>query len=78
MHVSTEVRDLYLARELPEPTLQAIDLHVSSCLSCAERLTDASLAAGRWERRGLLGRLVRVEPVVAEPAIEEEAPRVAA
>ncbi len=38
------------------------DRHVRVCLSCAQRLADASQRACRWERRGVLGRLVRIDP----------------
>jgi hypothetical protein len=45
---------------LPAATLEAIDAHVSNCLFCAHTLADETAASTRWERRGLLGRLVRV------------------
>jgi hypothetical protein len=38
------------------------DRHVRLCLSCAQRLADAAQRVVRWERRGLLGRLVRIDP----------------
>jgi hypothetical protein len=38
------------------------DRHVRVCLNCAQRLGDAAQRAVRWERRGLLGRLVRIDP----------------
>jgi hypothetical protein len=38
------------------------DRHVRVCLSCAQRLADAAQRVCRWERRGVLGRLVRVDP----------------
>jgi hypothetical protein len=38
------------------------DRHVRVCLSCAQRLADAAQRVCRWERRGLLGRLVRIDP----------------
>jgi hypothetical protein len=38
------------------------DRHVRVCLNCAQRLGDAAQRAVLWERRGLLGRLVRIEP----------------
>jgi hypothetical protein len=50
--------------------------HVRICVSCMHRLADAAQGAVRWERRGLLGRLVRtdssqlVDELLAE--IEEE------
>jgi hypothetical protein len=38
------------------------DRHVRVCPSCAQRLAAASQQVFRWERRGLLRRLVRVDP----------------
>lgn len=38
------------------------DRHVRVCLPCAQRLADAAQRVCRWERRGLLGRLVRIDP----------------
>jgi hypothetical protein len=36
--------------------------HVRVCLNCAQRLDDAAQRVVRWERRGPLGRLVRIDP----------------
>jgi hypothetical protein len=36
--------------------------HVRVCIFCAHRLGDAAVNAQCWERRGPLGRLVRVDP----------------
>ena len=35
--------------------------HVRLCIFCAQRLGDAAQRAVRWERRGILGRLVRID-----------------
>jgi hypothetical protein len=35
--------------------------HVRLCIFCAQRLGDAAQRAARWERRGILGRLVRID-----------------
>jgi hypothetical protein len=59
MHLYGEVLDHYVARELPPQTLAAIDAHVSNCLFCAHTLASGTAASTGWERRGLLGRLVR-------------------
>jgi hypothetical protein len=59
MHLYGEVLDNYVTRELPQPTLEAIDAHVSNCLFCAGTLAKGTAASTGWERRGLLGRLVR-------------------
>jgi hypothetical protein len=56
--------------------------HVRICVSCMQRLGDAAQRAVLWERRGPLGRLVRIEPsqVIDEllAEIEEEQRRHAA
>ena len=59
MHLHGEVLDNYVRRDLPTQTLDAIDQHVSNCLSCAHTLASGTAEAPVWERRGLLGRLVR-------------------
>jgi hypothetical protein len=56
--------------------------HVRLCINCAQRLGDAAQRAAHWERRGILGRLVRIEDsqVIDEllAEIEEETRRHAA
>ena len=42
--------------------------HARICVSCMERLGNAAQRAVLWERRGLLGRLVRIDP---SQAVEE-------
>jgi hypothetical protein len=37
------------------------DRHVRICPFCAHRVADAATGAAWWERRGVLGRLVRVD-----------------
>jgi hypothetical protein len=61
MHLYGDILEHYVARELPPQTLAAIDSHVSNCLFCAHTLADQASASTLWERRGLLGRLVRVD-----------------
>lgn len=36
--------------------------HVWFCIWCTQRLADAGQHRFCWERRGLLGRLVRIDP----------------
>jgi hypothetical protein len=50
----------YLARSLAPSQLQRLDDHVSTCLPCTLALEATSLDEDRWERRGVLGRLVPV------------------
>jgi hypothetical protein len=61
--------------------LAAIDAHVSNCMSCSRGLAQVAAASeDRWERRGWLGRLVRLQepqPVATILADEETAPRAA-
>ena len=59
MHLYGEILDNYVARDLPQQTLAAIDVHISNCLFCADTLAKGTAAKTSWERRGLLGRLVR-------------------
>ena len=73
MHLYGETLESYMTRELPGRHLAALDAHVSNCLFCAHTLADNAAASTQWERRGLLGRLVRLEdnPVVATDEREE-------
>jgi hypothetical protein len=59
LHLHGETLEHYLDRTLPPRALDAIDVHVSNCLSCAHAIAGATTATVSWERRGLLGRLVR-------------------
>jgi hypothetical protein len=38
-----------------------VDRHVRICVYCAQRLADSAMRAVWWERRGPLGRLVRID-----------------
>jgi hypothetical protein len=72
MHLYDETLERYLTNDLPPKTTTAIDAHVSNCLPCAHALADRHVAGGRWERRGLLGRLVRIEqPAQVGARVEE-------
>ena len=59
MHLHGDTLKNYVARELPPRTLDAIDVHVSNCLSCAHAIAGETAATTGWKRRGLLGRLLR-------------------
>ena len=59
MHLYGEVLDNYVARDLPAQTLAAIDAHISNCLFCTHTLANGTATSTGWDRRGLLGRLVR-------------------
>jgi hypothetical protein len=62
-HLNESTLDAYLTRSLDQSQLRTYDAHVLSCLPCALTVEHEGLAAERWERRGLLGRLVPVMPV---------------
>ena len=42
------------------PSLET-ERHARVCVFCMQRLSDAAVMETRWERRGLLGRLVRID-----------------
>ena len=68
----TDIRRYVAGTEKPET-----ERHVRICVCCALRLADAAQHAVWWERRGPLGRLVRVDnaqavdELLAEIAKEE-------
>jgi hypothetical protein len=70
MHLDASTLDPYLARSLDAPNLHAFDQHLGTCLQCLLLVEAASLDPERWERRGLLGRLVHATPPAA-PAVEQ-------
>jgi len=72
MHLYGDTLESYVKRELPAPHLAAIDAHVSNCMFCAHGLADEAVLAANWERRGFLGRLVRVEPQDAVEDVRED------
>jgi len=61
MHLYGRTLEGYVTGALSAQQLVALDAHVSNCLFCAHALADHTAATTRWERRGLLGRLARVE-----------------
>jgi hypothetical protein len=61
MHLRASDIDRYLRRDLDEPTLMTVDAQVSVCLPWTQLLAQRGMERTGWERRGLLGRLVRVE-----------------
>ena len=72
MHIYGDTLERYAARELPEQHLAALDSHVSNCLFCAHGLADRATLTTGSERRGWLGRLVRVEaPGSVDDSVEE-------
>jgi len=68
MHIHPAILESYAAGELSQPQLASVDAHVSNCLFCAHAIADHAVISETWERRGWLGRLVRVDapPVVAQ------------
>jgi hypothetical protein len=61
MHLRQTEIDRYLRRELDESTLAAMDAQASVSLPWARLLARRGMEGARWERRGLLRRLVRVD-----------------
>jgi hypothetical protein len=72
MHLYGNTLERYVKRELPGAHLAAIDAHVSNCLFCAHGLADEAVLSTSWERRGWLGRLVRVESQGVVDGVAEE------
>jgi hypothetical protein len=76
MHIDEQVIQRYAQRDLPGRQLAALDRHVSTCLLCTQAL--AADTTTEWERRGLLGRLVRVErPDTTDAGVEAPETRAA-
>ena len=72
MHIYGDTLERYVARELPQQQLAALDSHVTNCLFCAHGLADQTALSTAWERRGWLGRLVRVDaPGSVDDSVEE-------
>jgi hypothetical protein len=61
MHLRAPDIHHYLRRDLDERTLNAVDAQVSVCLPWNQLVAQRAMEQTGWERRGLLGRLVRVE-----------------
>ncbi len=79
MHPSSDQLDAYIARTLDRSARKQVDHHLTTCLRCTLRLETGASDPARWERRGLLQRLVPSLPVAAPtPAAAEQQPRAAA
>jgi hypothetical protein len=61
MHLRARDINNYLCRDLDDRTLTTMDAQVSVCLPWTQLLAQRAMEQTGWERRGLLGRLVRVE-----------------
>jgi hypothetical protein len=61
MHLRAAEIPKYLNRELDGQALAALDAQVSVCLPWTELLAQRAMEDTAWERRGPLGRLVRVK-----------------
>jgi hypothetical protein len=70
VHLDTSTLDLYVSRSLDASRLRSFDEHLGTCLQCLLLVEAVSLDPDRWERRGLLGRLVHVTPPVVEQRYE--------
>ena len=68
MHLTQLTIDAYIAGVRPA----SVERHIRLCCTCALRLSAAVAARTRWERRGVLRRLVRVdEPPTFDQEIDE-------
>jgi hypothetical protein len=72
MHLHTPDIDRYLDRAMDERTLVALDAQVSVCLPWTELLAQRAMERATWERRGLLGRLQRVDREAAEQPVRAQ------
>ena len=72
MHLTASDLDLYLARGLDRGERARVELHLDECPRCAFAIETAALEPERWERRGILGRLVPVTPAAAPVATRAE------
>jgi hypothetical protein len=59
MHLHRDEIERYRTRDLPQPTLAAIDAHISNCLYCSRSLAEVAAST--------VARLVRVDEPVAAP-----------
>ena len=59
-HLDSNTLDGYLSRTLDSTELRSLEDHVVGCLDCSLAVESAGLDADRWQRRGPLGRLLRV------------------
>jgi hypothetical protein len=78
MHLYGETLQRYLRDDLPQDQRADIDIHVANCLPCAHAIAGDGTTSGRWERRGFLGRLVRVDAPTDVPARPAQPQRIAA
>ena len=62
MHLRAPDIGRYLNRDLDERTLTAMDAQLSVSLPWTQLVAHRAMEEADWERRGLLGRLVRVDP----------------
>jgi hypothetical protein len=61
MHLRAPDIDRYLRRDLDERTQTVVDAQVSVCLPWTQLVAHRAMEQAGWERRGFLGRLIRVE-----------------
>jgi hypothetical protein len=75
MHLHAPEIHRYLERDLDERTLAVVDAHVRVSLPWTESLAQHAMEHACWERRGLLGRLVRVDAPRDEVASAQAQPQ---
>jgi len=60
MHMQSTQIDRYVSGRLEDDAAAAYATHLTLCLHCTERVARRTAPEAGWERRGPLGRLVRV------------------
>lgn len=72
MHLRAPEIHRYLDRDLDDRALAAVGPQVSVSLPWIELLAHRAMEQASWERRGLLGRLVRVDAPQGEGSAQAE------
>jgi hypothetical protein len=70
MHLDRTQIDRYLADDIDAETHAPVASHLAVCVHCNTLASRRALLRTRWERRGLLGRLVRVDDGGAVPGLD--------
>ena len=74
MHVRASEIHRYLDHDLDERAQAALDAQASVCLPWTQLLAQRGMEHAAWERRGLLGRLVRVDGPRDETSVQAQQP----
>jgi hypothetical protein len=61
MHIHGQTLDRYRADALTPAEDAAVHRHIAICLPCARAVAAETMESVRWERRGILRSLVRID-----------------